>query len=247
MILFVTFCCERSPEPCTCCAAGVFAAIIDIGATWMSDLKEGICLDAFWFNREQCCWSNNNTSFDSDTCEQVRLRRSCCLGLPNDETYRKFSSVLPSLHVFARSVAHCFTRTSRFQVTIEKFQENNSATAQLTPAVSLQWFSWSRLITGSDGGAGGYILSYIMYIVWAVGFATLAVMLVRVFAPYACGSGIPEVPPPAYLVALTMFHWSKINKSNKGCELSCRSKRFCPGSSFAATWASGRSSSSQCA
>ena len=28
---------------------------------------------------------------------------------------------------------------------------------------------------------------------WAVLFATLAVLLVRVFAPYASGSGIPEV------------------------------------------------------
>ena len=51
----------------------MFAAIIDIGATWMSDLKEGICLDAFWFNREQCCWSNNSTSFDTDVCDQVRM------------------------------------------------------------------------------------------------------------------------------------------------------------------------------
>ena len=42
-------------------------------------------------------------------------------------------------------------------------------------------------------GAGPYIISYFMYVVWAIGFATLAVMLVRVFAPYACGSGIPEV------------------------------------------------------
>ena len=32
-----------------------------------------------------------------------------------------------------------------------------------------------------------------MYVLWAMTFATLAVMLVRVFAPYACGSGIPEV------------------------------------------------------
>ena len=41
--------------------------------------------------------------------------------------------------------------------------------------------------------AGSYIVKYIMYIVWALIFATLACMLVRVFAPYACGSGIPEV------------------------------------------------------
>lgn len=41
--------------------------------------------------------------------------------------------------------------------------------------------------------AGSYVLAYFMYVVWAILLATLAAMLVRVFAPYACGSGIPEV------------------------------------------------------
>lgn len=42
-------------------------------------------------------------------------------------------------------------------------------------------------------GAGAYVLNYLMYVLWALLFAFLAVSLVRVFAPYACGSGIPEV------------------------------------------------------
>lgn len=42
-------------------------------------------------------------------------------------------------------------------------------------------------------GASAYILNYFLYILWALLFAFLAVVLVRVFAPYACGSGIPEV------------------------------------------------------
>ena len=40
---------------------------------------------------------------------------------------------------------------------------------------------------------GPYIVSYLFYIVWALLFAALAAALVRMFAPYACGSGIPEV------------------------------------------------------
>ena len=47
------------------------AAIVDIGATWMSDLKEGVCFEAFWLNREHCCWAANDTSFDQDECKQV--------------------------------------------------------------------------------------------------------------------------------------------------------------------------------
>jgi len=50
---------------------GVCAAVVDIGATWMSDLKEGVCLEAFWLNREHCCWAANDTTFDSEGCAQV--------------------------------------------------------------------------------------------------------------------------------------------------------------------------------
>ncbi|ESN92807.1 hypothetical protein HELRODRAFT_108179 [Helobdella robusta] len=53
------------------CAAGVCAAVVDIGATWMSDLKEGVCLEAFWLNREHCCWAANDTSFNQEECSQV--------------------------------------------------------------------------------------------------------------------------------------------------------------------------------
>lgn len=42
-------------------------------------------------------------------------------------------------------------------------------------------------------GAGVYLLNYLLYILWALLFSFMAVSLVRVFAPYACGSGIPEV------------------------------------------------------
>lgn len=42
-------------------------------------------------------------------------------------------------------------------------------------------------------GPFAYIMGYMMYIFWALLFSFLAVTLVRAFAPYACGSGIPEV------------------------------------------------------
>ena len=44
-------------------------------------------------------------------------------------------------------------------------------------------------------GGGAYVLNYFLYVLWALLFSFLAVSLVRVFAPYACGSGIPEVTP----------------------------------------------------
>jgi chloride channel 3/4/5 len=55
---------------------GTVAAIIDIGTSWMSDLKFGICPQAFWLNMEQCCWSSNETSIELDkgNCSQVKKK-----------------------------------------------------------------------------------------------------------------------------------------------------------------------------
>ncbi|XP_048005014.1 H(+)/Cl(-) exchange transporter 5 isoform X1 [Leguminivora glycinivorella] len=104
---------------------GVVAGVIDIGASWMTDLKFGICPQAFWFNQEQCCWSDNETTFDHGNCSQ--------------------------------------------------------------------WVTWPELLGGSREGPGAYIISYLFYIVWCLIFAALSASLVRMFAPYACGSGIPEI------------------------------------------------------
>lgn len=106
-------------------ATGIVAGVIDIGASWMTDLKFGICPAAFWLNREQCCWSDTNTTFDSGNCSQ--------------------------------------------------------------------WLTWPQVFGDRREGAGAYIISYLFYIVWALIFAALSASLVRMFAPYACGSGIPEI------------------------------------------------------
>ncbi|NP_001083736.1 chloride channel, voltage-sensitive 3 S homeolog [Xenopus laevis] len=107
-------------------ASGALAGFIDIAADWMADLKEGICMTAFWFNHEQCCWDSKEATFEErDKCPQ--------------------------------------------------------------------WQTWADLIIGQAEGPGSYIMNYFMYIFWALSFAFLAVCLVKVFAPYACGSGIPEI------------------------------------------------------
>lgn len=106
--------------------AGALAGLIDISAHWMTDLKEGVCLTGFWFNREHCCWNSSDTTYED--------RNNCS-----------------------------------------------------------EWRSWSQLVIGQTEGAFPYILNYFIYVLWAVMFSLLAVSLVRVFAPYACGSGIPEI------------------------------------------------------
>lgn len=52
-------------------SAGTLAGVIDLAVDWMTDLKEGVCLSAFWYSHEQCCWTSNETTFDDrDKCPQ---------------------------------------------------------------------------------------------------------------------------------------------------------------------------------
>ncbi|EHB17813.1 H(+)/Cl(-) exchange transporter 5 [Heterocephalus glaber] len=57
-----------------------------------------------------------------------------------------------------------------------------------------EWNSWLQLIISMEDGAFAYRVNYFMYVLRTFLFAFLAISLVNVFAPYACGSGIPEIP-----------------------------------------------------
>jgi H+/Cl- antiporter ClcA len=60
---------------------------------------------------------------------------------------------------------------------------------QCTPASVkvIQWHPWSQLLNDGVG------LAFVAYTVLAVCMATLAAIMVYTLAPYASGSGIPEV------------------------------------------------------
>ncbi|KAL3287204.1 hypothetical protein HHI36_001681 [Cryptolaemus montrouzieri] len=126
---------------------GVVAGLIDIGASWMTDLKFGICLQAFWLNQEQCCWSSDETAFDSGNCSH--------------------------------------------------------------------WYTWPEVLGSTNKGAGSYLVSYLFYIIFALLFAALSASLVRMFAPYACGSGIPEIKTilSGFIIRGYLGKWTLIIKS----------------------------------
>lgn len=126
---------------------GCVAGVIDIGSSWMTDLKFGICPQAFWLNREQCCWSSNETTFDAGNCSQ--------------------------------------------------------------------WVTWSEILISAKDGFGAYIVMYFFYIFWALLFSTLAALLVKNFAPYACGSGIPEIKTilSGFIIRGYLGKWTLVIKS----------------------------------
>uniref|UniRef100_A0A671V4V3 Chloride channel protein n=1 Tax=Sparus aurata TaxID=8175 RepID=A0A671V4V3_SPAAU len=78
-----------------------------------------------------------------------------------------------------------------------------------------QWQSWGELITGTSEGAFAYVVNYLMYILWALLFSFLAVILVRAFAPYACGSGIPEIKTilSGFIIRGYLGKWTLIIKT----------------------------------
>ncbi|CAF1152909.1 unnamed protein product [Adineta ricciae] len=131
-------------------SAGVIAGVIDIGTNWISHLKHGICLNAFWLNREQCCWASRNLQYTSVNTEECA-----------------------------------------------------------------EWFTWPQVFGLYGTGFGRDLLSYIMYIFWSTIFATFAVLLVKVFAPYACGSGIPEIKTilGGFIIRGYLGKWTLLIKS----------------------------------
>ncbi|XP_030635608.1 H(+)/Cl(-) exchange transporter 5 isoform X3 [Chanos chanos] len=77
-----------------------------------------------------------------------------------------------------------------------------------------QWKSWAELF-GAPEGASAYVVNYLMYVSWALLFSFLAVTLVRVFAPYACGSGIPEIKTilSGFIIRGYLGKWTLIIKT----------------------------------
>lgn len=128
-------------------AAGTCAGVIDISSKWMIDLKEGVCPDKFYLNKESCCWSANFTK-DQSSCPQ--------------------------------------------------------------------WKNWHEIFFSSDiNSSGSFLADYAAYVIIAVLLATFAVLLVRMFSPYSCGSGIPEVKTilSGFIIRGYLGKWTLLIKS----------------------------------
>ncbi|KAG7239262.1 hypothetical protein INR49_029391, partial [Caranx melampygus] len=120
-------------------------------------MKDGVCLNGFWFNHEHCCWTSSETTFqERDRCPQWQSWPSSSHGHQSEE----------SLYFNTR-------------------------------------------------GPFAYIVNYLMYIFWALLFSFLAVTLVRAFAPYACGSGIPEIKTilSGFIIRGYLGKWTLIIKT----------------------------------
>ena len=86
---------------------------------------------------------------------------------------------------------------------------------QLVKITTFYRLSWSEVMGYEKHGAGPYVLSYFFYVLWALGLASLAASLVRMFAPYACGSGIPEIKTilSGFIIRGYLGKWTFLIKS----------------------------------
>jgi len=125
---------------------GFVAGLIDIGADWMADLREGVCASQFWYNKESCCW-DSELQFGKGECKE--------------------------------------------------------------------WTTWSLLFGLEEEGVAFYCLNYFFYVFAAFVFAFSTVSLVRFFAPYACGSGIPEIKTilGGFIIKGYLGYWTLVVKS----------------------------------
>lgn len=67
----------------------------------------------------------------------------------------------------------------------------------------------------SRDGAVAYFVSFLFYTLWALFFAALSASLVKMFAPYACGSGIPEIKTilSGFIIRSYLGKWTLLIKS----------------------------------
>jgi chloride channel 3/4/5 len=129
-------------------SSGLLAGMIDVATEWMSDLKEGWCPSAGYYNRESCCWINNDTNLNM-------IEEHCSL-----------------------------------------------------------WHTWGAY-AGVSGDVNEYVVDYIIYVSVAVVFAGLAGLFVTTLAPYAAGSGIPEVKTilSGFIIRGYLGAWTLLVKS----------------------------------
>nr|CAB3231573.1 H(+)/Cl(-) exchange transporter 4-like [Phallusia mammillata] len=90
-------------------------------------------------------------------------------------------------------------------------ESKNSLTDNCT-----QWKTWSEIFGMTESNTSStYVLNYFVYILMAILFSALAALLVKVFAPYACGSGIPEVKTilSGFIIRGYLGKWTLLIKS----------------------------------
>ena len=88
-----------------------------------------------------------------------------------------------------RYITHCHLYFVNIHVHVHVHNNTGNVTSVVIIFVCFRW----AVYAGIESETNAYIVDYVVYVSMAVVFAGLAGLFVTTLAPYAAGSGIPEV------------------------------------------------------
>lgn len=94
-------------------------------------------------------------------------------------------------HLRLSSAVRCEENRPSFFLTSCSHQSHHSASLSIQPGeICYSWVTWADLF-GLHSNAARAIVSYLIYLLLAVSFATCSAVLVQSYAPQAFHTGIP--------------------------------------------------------
>jgi chloride channel 3/4/5 len=178
---------------------GLNMAIISIATEWTSDLRQGYCSAGWWLNQKFCCEGLTDSSpggggpktvpaaIVAQVATAASNASSIAVAMPVNTTLisnTTKTALGPAINAAARFGSRAGPMLS---TAITDFYSRAAEAGTSTPGNAVDscedWVSWSSWT----------VPSYFIFILLSVAFAALCAHLVRIFAPYAAGSGISEI------------------------------------------------------
>ena len=163
-------------------------AVISIATEWASDIKQGYCSAGWWLNQKFCCGEMTDSGAGGAVVPPAAIiaaaaAKSTSTGPTSSDAINTAAG--PMMTVAARLGARTlpYMRSAVQQLYARAGEVGSAPTTNGGADMCEDWVPWSSWT----------FPAWIIYILFAIAFASLCAHLVRVFAPYAAGSGISEI------------------------------------------------------
>lgn len=167
---------------------GLNMAVISIATEWASDIKQGYCSAGWWLNQKFCCGEMTDSGAGGTVVPPAAIiaaaaAKSTSTGPTSSDALNTAAG--PMMTVAARLGARTlpYMRSAVQQLYARAGEAGSAPTTNGGADMCEDWVPWSSWT----------FPAWIIYILFAIAFASLCAHLVRVFAPYAAGSGISEI------------------------------------------------------
>jgi len=169
-------------------------AVISIATEWASDIKQGYCSAGWWLNQKFCCGEMIDSGPGGAAVPPAAIVAAVASAASSSTSTSATSTpsgtnilnaaagpvVTAAARIGSRAVPYM---TSAINQLYSRAGEAGQGAPTSSAGVCEDWVPWSTWT----------FPSWIIYILFAVAFSSLCAHLVRVFAPYAAGSGISEI------------------------------------------------------